>query len=329
MHHDLRRLAVFVFEFITEFAPAEGLYACCFEILIQFTKELGKASSLRFVVGQLGKVRDVRLLKEILNLGEELVDPLEVMHERVGKEFHWLTIRVHLHCAVYVASHGVGTTIVTDDPKGFVGTEETIGAAEGLDDVFILHHFIHIERVDPLRVETREHLIDHNKEVQLCLRFEVAIGLFVGKSERYVYLILCIGGQRVVHSEECFIPFEYLHQAIFFDGHSLHIVDARVEERRNFEFWTFFSEQTIVGYCLGNAPCGKDGVKLTALAQHIPILLDVVHHGKMMLLVAILAFWQKVLYAFHILSIFPHIASHRHRVALRVFEINLFLVIVR
>ena len=151
------------------------------------------------------------MLKEILNLREELIDTLKVMRKWVGKEFHWFTIRVHLYCTIYVTSHGVRTTIVTNHTKGFVGTKETICATKGLDNIFILHHLIYIERVDPLRVKACEHLIDHDEQVQLCLRFDIAVRLFMSKSERYVYLILGIGGQRVVHTEEGVIPFKYLH----------------------------------------------------------------------------------------------------------------------
>jgi len=70
-------------------------------------------------------------------------------------------------------------TIVADDSKGFVRAKETIGAAKGLDDVLVFHHLIHIERIDPLRVEAGKHLIHHDEEVQLLLRLNVAIGLFV------------------------------------------------------------------------------------------------------------------------------------------------------
>ena len=105
-------------------------------------------------------------MEDVTDGEEPLVDVGEVLLQFVDKHAQ-RPVDIHLQCIVDVLLHGVGIGIILDGAEGLVGTEQAIGAREGLDDVHILHHLVHIERVDPFRVVASQHLGDHNQQVYL------------------------------------------------------------------------------------------------------------------------------------------------------------------
>ncbi|MNJ52744.1 hypothetical protein D3C77_480970 [compost metagenome] len=82
----------------------------------------------RQVVGQLGKVGDARRAEDSADLGEAVVQALQVPGQLVGKEANGLVTRVHLHRRTHVALHRVRLAVVADRAKWLVWPEQPVGA---------------------------------------------------------------------------------------------------------------------------------------------------------------------------------------------------------
>ena len=78
----------------------------------------------------------------------------------------------------------MGTAVIADGAEGFVRAEQAVGAAEGLDDALVVDDLVEIERVEPLGVEAREHLVHHDEQVDaaLAVGVDVDVGLLMGKA---------------------------------------------------------------------------------------------------------------------------------------------------
>ncbi len=59
--------------------------------------------------------------------------------------------------------------VVANSSERLVGTEQSVRATERLDDVLIVDDFVEVQRVDPFRVESCQHLVHDNQQIELLL----------------------------------------------------------------------------------------------------------------------------------------------------------------
>ncbi len=83
----------------------------------------------------------------------------QVASQTVYEETQRPITGIELYCFYHILLHGVRSAIVANYAERFVRAKETIGAGESLDNILILQHLIHIERIDPLGIKACEHLI--------------------------------------------------------------------------------------------------------------------------------------------------------------------------
>ena len=59
--------------------------------------------------------------------------------------------------------------VVANRSEGLIRAEQSVRTAERLNDVLVIDDFVEIQRVDPLGIEARQHLVDHDQQIDPLL----------------------------------------------------------------------------------------------------------------------------------------------------------------
>ena len=147
--------------------------------------------------------------------------------------------------------------------------------------MLVFQHLVEVERVDPLGVEARKHLINDDEQVYLLLRMplDAHVGLLVGEARRHVALEGRVLRDAVALrlAKRRRITLEHLDQAILLVDGTAVVVDVGVEERRHLELWVLVAEDAVVGDGLGDAAGGEHRVELARERAAPPVAGDVLH----------------------------------------------------
>ena len=116
--------------------------------------------------------------------------------------------------------HGVRFPVISYDPERFLRRiEQPVGAGERLDQCLVTQEFVQIQSIHPPGIKSCEHLIHHDQQVDLFVRIigKPSIGGFVGQTQRNVFFVGRVGGQRIVHAVSLVIILQDIHQTVLFE----------------------------------------------------------------------------------------------------------------
>lgn len=127
-----------------------------------------------------------------------------------------------------------------------------------LDDHLVAQHLVQIQRVDPLRVEARQHLINHDQDVHALLGrlLDSQVGPLVRQPVGDIGLERRPRRQRELHAETLVVVGNDLLKCLLLDKRPvdllLLVVDRRIHEHRRHQFGRRLLEQMVVIERLGD-----------------------------------------------------------------------------
>ena len=74
-----------------------------------------------------------------------------------------------------ILKDGMRLAIVAYRSEGLIRAEQSVRAAKRLDNVLVVDDFVEIQRVDPLGIEARQHLVDHDQQINPLLTMLIRI----------------------------------------------------------------------------------------------------------------------------------------------------------
>ena len=159
-------------------------------------------------------------------------------------------------------------TVITNRAKWFLWAEQAVGTRKGLNNIFVSHQLIEIQRIYPFGIEPSQHLVDNDKQIDLLLwrPFNTHINLFMGKSKRHVFLEFLVRRYRKFLVVTLIIIFQHFNDSIFLERCAFVIVYILVEQRRNFQLRSLCFKKPIILNRFGDAAGRKDCVELTSTA---------------------------------------------------------------
>ena len=164
----------------------------------------------------------------------------------------------------------MGAAVVANGTEGLVRAEQAVGATEGLDDALVVDDLVEVEGVEPLGVETCEHLVHHDEQVDAALSVgvDVAVGFLMGKARRDVLFHGGPGGNGELLVICFVVVLDKLDQGVLLHGGAGIVVDAWVEERRHLHLRCLPLEGAVVVDGLRNGAGRQDCVELAAVGEH-------------------------------------------------------------
>ena len=224
---------LFRFDGIGLLIPGKSLNLCRLQIGAELAKGLGKLCPENHIFRQMVEVRNTRLFENRHHILEALIHMPQMIRQMVGKQTARSVSGVELHCCLNVPLHAVRVAIIADGTKGLlVAVVEAIRARKRLNQILVFQDLVEIERIDPLRVKACEHLIHDNQKIQLLLRLDTLIRLFVRKPRRHIFLEPVIAADVKALPVARVVVLEHRFQALFF-VESLFpalVVNGRVKE---------------------------------------------------------------------------------------------------
>ena len=180
----------FLLELVGILVPREALHFRGFKEHVKLDELLGKLSPGLLRCGKFREIANARSLKHHEYLLQTRVHQRDIVRKLLHEHVERAVARVQLHRSIDVALHSVGTAVVADGAEGLIGAEQAVGAAEGLDDTLVVDDLVEVERIEPLGVEARKHLVHHDEQVDttLAVGVDVDVGLLMGKARRDVLL---------------------------------------------------------------------------------------------------------------------------------------------
>ena len=209
------------------------------------------------------------------------------------------------------------TAIIPDDAKRLIRPKQAVGAGKCLNQPFVLQHLIQIQRVDPLGIKSRQHLIHHDQQVDLFFRgaLHPLIRRFVRKTSRNVLFHFGKGGDAKLLPIPGIVIFDDLLQSLFFGDPGAIVVNVRVKEYGHFQPRSRRLETSIVLNGFRDAGSCKNGVELAKPAQCFPVFADILHHRFLVFLALVLAVRDIVLNALDLFAKSIFFTCHRQIVA--------------
>lgn len=323
----LRDFPVLV-DVVFELIPAEALHLRRLERFIQLLERLGKGAFFFLALGQGGKILDTCALEKLLDMLEDLVHLPDIFAELFHKKTVRPVARIQVKGRVDILRHRIRIPVIPDDAEGLVLAENAVRPRKSLNQIFIGEHLVQIQRIQPLRVEAREHLIHHDEQVDLLLRLPV--DGFIGPLVRQPGGDILLEPHRHVrHAVILAVPVVVVHDdlpdgLLLGDGR-LDAIRVGVKERRHLELRSHGLEMPVILHRLGNARSGENGVEFPRVREHRPVVQNILHHRLLMPLAFILRGGDIVLDALHILAL---LLSAGHGDLVHEFQENLFLALV-
>ena len=82
-----------------------------------------------------------------------------------------------------IALHRIRFAVIADRAKGlFIEMKEAVGSGKSLNQILVSQFFIQIQGIHPFGIETCQHLVDHDQQIQLFFRLQSLIGFLVRQS---------------------------------------------------------------------------------------------------------------------------------------------------
>ena len=202
-----------------------------FEEAVQLDEVLGEPLPRLSGFGQLAQVPRPVGLEERPDLQQARVHERDVFRQLLHEQVERLVARVQLNGGVDVALHGMRPAVIAYGSEGLLGAEQAVRAAERLDDALVVDDLVEVQRVHPLRVEAREHLVDHDEDVYplVAVRIDVQIGLLVGEPRRDILLHARPRRYGELLAVGLVVIANYLDERVFLHSRAAIVVYARVE----------------------------------------------------------------------------------------------------
>ena len=147
--------------------------------------------------------------KQIFYFFIDAIHLMQVMGQWICKEFQRFVVWIHCYSLIYVTFHRMWITIIAYHSKWFVWSKQAVCTAKSLDNIFILHQLIHIERINPFGIKACKHLIHHYEKIDLLVLRKILsiIRLFMGKTQSYIFLESCMSWHRKFFAKLLFVAF--------------------------------------------------------------------------------------------------------------------------
>ena len=199
---------------------------------------------------------------------------MQIALKPIDKQPKRFVARIEFYGAIDVALHGMRFAIVSDRSERFLRTEQTVGPRKCLNNVFVPHQFIEVKRIDPFRIEPRQHLVYYDQQIDLLLRITLDphICLFVRQSQRNVFFESLISRYRKFLVVTLIIVFQHFNNGVLFQRCAFVVVDILIEQCRYVQTCFFRFEKTVIRNRFGNAVGCKNRVKFPAATQRLPTL---------------------------------------------------------
>ena len=219
VHHDHRLV------------PLKTLNLGRLQIFIERLKQVGKLFSLRRFSRDLRKFFDSCRCKQVFDLGIQCVQLFDVFVQLIHKQAERFITGVFFHRIGDIFLHRMRTAIIPDDTKRLIRPKQAVGAGKCLNQPFVLQHLIQIQRVDPLGIKSRQHLIHHDQQVDLFFRgaLHPLIRRFVRKTSRNVLFHFGKGGDAELLPIPGIVIFDDLLQSLFFGDPGAIVINVRVK----------------------------------------------------------------------------------------------------
>ena len=178
----------------------------------------------------------------------------------------------------------MGSTVIANRAERLVGPKQAVRAAERLDDVLVVDYLVEVERVKPFGVEAREHLINHDEQVDagITVGVDVGVGFLVGQTSRDILLHGGPCGDSELLAVCLVIVFYELDQSVFLYRGADVVVDARVEKGSHLHLRGALLEGSVVVDRLWDGACRQDRMELIAVGEHRKAAQDVLDNLSVM-----------------------------------------------
>ena len=211
--------------------------------------------------------------------------------------------------------------IVAYRSEGLIRAEQSVRTAERLNDVLVIDDFVEIQRVDPLGIEARQHLVDHDQQIDplLTMLVDRQIWPLVGKSRRDVLLHLRPCGDDEILAEQFVVVADDLLKRVPFENRAVGVIDVGVEQRGHMHLRRTLLEQAIIVDRLGNGTRGQHRMEFVAPAQQWELIENILHNLALMRgALRVLCRSQVILNALDAFSGLRFHRSHRHLIRIHV-----------
>ena len=318
--HNLHRTIV-MGDGVFPLLPCKSLYFGGFKKIIEFREQLRELPACFHGLRQLHEILHAFGAKHGSDLFETRIHQAHVFRQFLHEQIERLVSGIQFYRRFDIPLHGVWLAVVANSSERLIGTEQSIRATERLDDVLIVDDFVEVQRVDPLGVETCQHLINHDQQIQpfLTVLVDRQVWTLVGKPRGDVFLHLRPCGDDEILVEQFVVIADDFLKRILLEDCAVGIVDVGVEQRGHVHLRSTFLEQMVIADRLGNGTRGQHRMEFVASAQQGELVENILHDLVFMWrALRILRCGQIVLNAFDMFSGLRFHGSHRHLLRIHV-----------
>ena len=301
--------------------PSETLHFGGFQEIIEFHEQFCELAACLHRFRQSHEIFHASGTEHGGDFFETRIHQAHVFRQFLHEQIERLVSGIQFYRRFDIPLHGVWLAVVANSSERLIGTEQSIRATERLDDVLIVDDFVEVQRVDPLGVETCQHLINHDQQIQpfLTVLVDRQVWTLVGKPRRDVLLHLRPCGDDEILVEQFVVIADDFLKRILLEDCAVGIVDVGVEQRGHVHLRSTFLEQMVIADRLGNGTRGQHRMEFVASAQQGELVENILHDLVFMWrALRILRCGQIVLNAFDMFSGLRFHGSHRHLLRIHV-----------
>ena len=318
--HNLHRTIV-MGDGVFPLLPCKSLYFGGFKKIIEFREQLRELPACFHGLRQLHEILHAFGAKHGSDLFETRIHQTHVFRQFLHEQIKWLVSGIQFHRCFDIPFHGMRLAVVAYRSEGLIRAEQSVRAAERLDNVLVVDDLVEIQRVDPLGIEARQHLVDHDQQINplLTMLVDGQVRSFVGKSRRDVLLHLRPCGDDEILAEQFVVIADDLLKRVPFENRAVGVIDIGVEQRGHMHLRRTLLEQAVIADRLGNGTRGQHRMEFVAPAQQWELVEDILHNLALMRgALRVLCRSQVILNALDAFSGLRFHRSHRHLIRIHV-----------
>ena len=166
--HNLHRTIV-MGDGVFPLLPCKSLYFGGFKKIIELRKQLRELPACFHGLRQLHEILHAFGTEHRSNLLETCIHQTHVFRQFLHEQIKWLISGIQFHRRFDIPFHGMRLAVVANRSEGLIRAEQSVRTAERLNDVLVIDDLVEIQRVDPLGIEARQHLVDHDQQIDPLL----------------------------------------------------------------------------------------------------------------------------------------------------------------
>ena len=301
--------------------PSETLHFGGFQEIIEFHEQFCELAARLHRFRQSHEILHASGTEHGGDFFETRIHQAHVFRQFLHEQIERLVSGIQFYRRFDIPLHGVWLAVVANSSERLVRAEQSIRTTERLDDVLIVDDLVEVQRVDPLGIETCQHLINHNQQIQplLTVLVDRQVRTLVGKPRGDVLLHLRPCGDDEILVEQFVVIADDFLKRILLEDCAVGIVDVGVEQRGHVHLRSTFLEQMVIADRLGNGTRGQHRMEFVASAQQGELVENILHDLVFMWrALRILRCGQIVLNAFDMFSGLRFHGSHRHLLRIHV-----------